>query len=70
MSAVAVQVTVALSAEPTAYSHEPKKAMPEPPTLPVGATAALVSLVQVGPAGQLGVGSIHTAGGRFPLAGV
>jgi hypothetical protein len=41
------QVTVALSAGPTAYSHDPKKAMPEPPSLPVGGTAALVSLVQV-----------------------
>lgn len=41
-----LQVTVALSAEPTAYSHDPKKAMPEPPTLPVGANIALVSLVQ------------------------
>jgi oligosaccharyltransferase complex subunit beta len=38
---------VALSAEATAYSHDPKKAMPDPPTLPVGASAALVSLVQV-----------------------
>eukprot|EP00882_Tetradesmus_deserticola_P030394 GHRQ01034117.1.p1 GENE.GHRQ01034117.1~~GHRQ01034117.1.p1 ORF type:complete len:258 (+),score=82.52 GHRQ01034117.1:40-774(+) len=42
-------VTVALSAEATAYSHDPRKAMPEPPSLPVGATAAIVSLVQVGP---------------------
>jgi hypothetical protein len=41
------QVTVALSAESTGYSHDPKKAMPEPPSLPVGGTAALVSLVQV-----------------------
>jgi oligosaccharyltransferase complex subunit beta len=40
-------VTVALSAEATGYSHDPKKAMPEPPSLPVGGTAALVSLVQV-----------------------
>jgi oligosaccharyltransferase complex subunit beta len=39
---------VALSAEATAYSHDPKKAMHEPPSLPVGGTAALVSLVQVG----------------------
>ncbi|KAF6264698.1 dolichyl-diphosphooligosaccharide-protein glycosyltransferase [Scenedesmus sp. NREL 46B-D3] len=39
-------VTVALSAEATAYSHDPKKAMPEPPSLPVGGTAAIVSLVQ------------------------
>jgi hypothetical protein len=42
-----LQVIVALSAEATAYSHDPKKAMPDPPTLPVGASAALVSLVQV-----------------------
>uniref|UniRef100_A0A383W075 Dolichyl-diphosphooligosaccharide--protein glycosyltransferase 48 kDa subunit n=1 Tax=Tetradesmus obliquus TaxID=3088 RepID=A0A383W075_TETOB len=39
-------VTVALSGEASSYSHDPKKAMPEPPSLPVGGTAALVSLVQ------------------------
>lgn len=42
-----LQVTVALSGEASSYSHDPKKAMPEPPSLPVGGTAALVSLVQV-----------------------
>lgn len=40
------QVTVALSGEPTAYSHDPKKAMAEPPLLPAGGSAALVALVQ------------------------
>ncbi|GBF95806.1 hypothetical protein Rsub_08242 [Raphidocelis subcapitata] len=39
-------ITVALSGEATAYSHDPKKAMAEPPALPVGGAAALVSLVQ------------------------
>lgn len=39
-------VTVALSGEATAYSHDPKKAVAEPPLLPAGGSAALVSLVQ------------------------
>eukprot|EP00879_Flechtneria_rotunda_P025422 GHRR01027016.1.p1 GENE.GHRR01027016.1~~GHRR01027016.1.p1 ORF type:complete len:331 (+),score=101.31 GHRR01027016.1:89-1081(+) len=39
-------VTVALSAEATAYSHDPSKPLLDPPTLPVGGSAALVSLVQ------------------------
>lgn len=41
-----LQVTVALSAGPTAYSHDPKKAAAEPPLLPAGGSAALVSLAQ------------------------
>lgn len=41
------QVTVALSGEATSYSHDPKKTLPDPPALPVGGAAALVSLVQV-----------------------
>ena len=40
-------MTVALSGEGTSYSHDPKKILPDPPALPVGAAAALVSLVQV-----------------------
>jgi hypothetical protein len=40
-------VTVALSGEATSYSHDPKKTLPDPPALPVGGAAALVSLVQV-----------------------
>ena len=39
-------VTVALSGSPTAYSHDPKRAPAEPPALPVGGAAALVTLVQ------------------------
>lgn len=39
-------VTVALSGEATSYSHDPKKTLPDPPALPVGGAAALVSLVQ------------------------
>eukprot|EP00878_Enallax_costatus_P006352 GHUV01006660.1.p1 GENE.GHUV01006660.1~~GHUV01006660.1.p1 ORF type:complete len:262 (+),score=62.04 GHUV01006660.1:98-883(+) len=39
---------VALSGEPTAYSADPSKASPDPPALPVGGGAALVTLVQVG----------------------
>lgn len=39
-------MTVALSGEATAYSHDPKKAMADPPALPAGGAAALVSLVQ------------------------
>lgn len=39
-------VTVALSGEATAYSHDPKKAAADPPAMPVGGAAALVSLVQ------------------------
>lgn len=36
-----------MSGEPTSYSHDPKKTLPDPPALPVGGAAALVSLVQV-----------------------
>ncbi|KAI8463906.1 MAG: Dolichyl-diphosphooligosaccharide--protein glycosyltransferase subunit WBP1 [Monoraphidium minutum] len=39
-------VTVVLSAEASGYSHDPKKAPAEPPLLPAGGTAALVSAVQ------------------------
>lgn len=42
-----MQVIVALSGEATTYSADPSKAAPEPPALPVGGGAALVSLVQV-----------------------
>jgi len=37
---------VLLSAEPTAYSHDPKKAMLDPPALPAGSSAALVTALQ------------------------
>lgn len=50
-----MQVIVALSGEATTYSAEPNKAAPEPPALPVGGGAALVSLVQVGGRGTLGL---------------
>ena len=40
-------VMVALSGEGTSYSTDASKALPDPPALPVGAGAALVSLVQV-----------------------
>lgn len=46
MSACA-QVTVVLSASSTAYSHDPRKAVLEPPLLLTGHGAALVSAVQV-----------------------
>lgn len=42
-----MQITVALSAPLTSYSHDPRKSMPEPPTLMVGSGISLVSLVQV-----------------------
>ncbi len=41
------QVTVAASASPSAYSHDPRKSMAEPPTLMAGASIALLALVQV-----------------------
>ncbi|KIZ07826.1 oligosaccharyltransferase complex subunit beta [Monoraphidium neglectum] len=39
-------VTVLLSGEATSYSHDPTKAAAEPPLLPAGGAAALVSAVQ------------------------
>lgn len=39
-------LTIALSASETAYSHDPSKAMSEPPALLAGGSAALVTLVQ------------------------
>lgn len=58
------QVMVALSASPTAYSHDPSKTMPDPPTLPVGEAAALVTLMQVGGFGSAGVQVCVFGGGR------
>ena len=42
-----MQVAVALSAPATAYSHDPRKPMLEPPVLLVGSGIALVTLTQV-----------------------
>lgn len=42
-----LQVTVVLSASSTAYSHDPRKAVLEPPLLLTGQGASLVSAVQV-----------------------
>jgi oligosaccharyltransferase complex subunit beta len=39
-------VTVALSAPATSYSHDPRKSLPEPPSLLVGSGVSLVSVVQ------------------------
>lgn len=41
-----------LSAPATAYSHDTRKSMLEPPQLMVGAAASLVTAVQVGPGGR------------------
>ncbi len=51
-----------LSAPATAYSHDSRKSMLEPPQLMVGAAASLVTAVQVGPGGRSGPGAVAFRG--------